>query len=301
MAAATFGTRWPSEAIRCQAEMRINEQVELRDYSAQWRYKVPWGTNTWVDVDNNQEGCRLYVVLNTPRAPQQVPWPEVLDISCIVAFCCAEEKEAMDRIWGNFYYEAGGLYDVGRYRNGVLVAGYPEYTFDQWSAAFDLTSWLDLYPNVGIVNCYDMAKALVVFANALGCQARYSYVGNFGFLNCVSPIGRDWTNNPFYNIGVLDPSTGVNPSPVVNGNWGRSHGRRGFGNHAFARIDEWIYDASVGSVDVDLDPDDGPIHLYGNLNGDDTWTNAYAEKVIDREPNDYGDPSIPLDYTFNVY
>jgi hypothetical protein len=118
-----------------------------------------------------------------------------------------------------------------------------------------------------------MAKAVVVFANALGCGAISSYVGNFGYLNCIYSIGRSWTNNPFYNLGVLDPGAGINPNPVVSGDWGWGDGRTGFGNQAFARLGEWIYDASAGCVGVDLDPDDGPIHLpYRYLDGDDTWT-----------------------------
>jgi len=269
--------------------MRINEQVELRDYSAQWRYKVPWGTNTWVDVDNKQEGCRLYVVLRAPNAPQALPWKEVLDISCSIAWGCDTEPEAMDQIWENFYKSAGGVYDT--------ADGAPQYTADGRSAPFNLSLWLTNYnrTDIGTVNCYDMAKAEVIFANSIGCGASNTYVEPFGYLNCIYPIGCGWTNNPFYRFGPP-----IDPNPVVDGDGSIIEGRSGFANHAFARIDGWIYDASGGCVDVDLDPDDGPIHFpYRYLDGDDTWTNNYRNRVIDNFPA--VTPGSPVDYSFSVY
>jgi hypothetical protein len=113
---------WPSDPIICQAEGNINDSVQRRDYTARLRYKVPWGMNQWIDM-TEQSGCRLYVVLASPRAPQEIPWPQVLDISCQVTWGSDTETEAMDEIWDNFYNYAGGLYDVGRYKNGILVAG----------------------------------------------------------------------------------------------------------------------------------------------------------------------------------
>jgi hypothetical protein len=100
-------------------------------------------------------------------------------------------------------------------------------------------------------------------------------------------------------LGVLDPSIGVNPNPVVSGDWGWGDGRTGFGNHAFARLGEWIYDSSGGCVDVDLDPDDGPIHFpYRYLDGDDTWANSYKNRVVDDNPA--STPGSPDNYSFYV-
>jgi len=263
--------------------MRINEQVELRDYSAQWRYKVPWGTNTWIDVDNKQDGCRLYVVLRAPNAPQALPWKEVLDISCSIAWGCDTEPEAMDQIWENFYKSAGGVYDT--------YAGAPRYADSYPYGKFDLTSWLSKYPNVEVVNCYDMGQAEVIFANALGCGAYYTYVEPFGYVNCICPIGRGWCNNPFYSNPIN------NSNPVVDGDWSKSEGRSAFENHAFATLNGKIYDASAGCVDI-LDPDDGPIHVPYLLDGDDTWENNYKTRVIDNFPKVA--PGNPVDYSFDV-
>ncbi len=283
---STFGTSWPSDEIQCIAEDNINGQVEWRDYSATWKYKVPWGTNQWITT-TTQNNCRLYVVLDTPRDPQAQPWKEVLDIACDLAWGCDTETEAMYEIWDNFYSDASGVYDT---RDGA-----PRYTDDGESAPFELTLWLTNYNGIGIgiVNCYDMAKAEVVFANSLGCSASNTYIEPFGYPNCIYPIGCGWCNNPFYS----DPS--YNPNPVVNGDWSIADGRSRFGNHAFARLDGWIYDASLGCVDVDLDPDDGPIHFpYRYLDGDDTWTNDYRNRVIDNFPA--VTPGSPVDNSFSV-
>jgi len=149
------------------------------------------------------------------------------------------------------------------------------------------------YTDCGIVNCYDMGKAVVIFANALGCGASYTYVGPFGYLNCIKPIGRGWTNNPFYDAGGW-----VDPNPIVNGDWDSSAGRSLFGNHGFARLGNDIYDASGGQVDVDGDPDGAP-HTARDLDGDDTWTNDYDDRVIDDNPS--SSPGSPTNYSFTVY
>jgi len=113
----------------------------------------------------------------------------------------------------------------------------------------------------------------------------------------IKPIGKNWTNNPFYDAGVP-----VNPNAVVDGDWGIAQGRYGFGNHAFARLNGDIYDASGGQVDVDGDPDDGPYHTARDLDGDDNWTSDYDGRVIDPSPNDYGSPSSPSNYNgYSVY
>lgn len=271
---STFGTPWPTADITCTAEGTINNQVEYRDYTATWKYKVPWGTNSWITT-TTQNNCRLYVVLDTPGAPQAQPWKDVLDIACDVAWGCDTETEAMDEIWDDFYDDAGGTYDT--------YDGSSQYAWQSANDKFKLSGpdgWLEKYPSIGTVNCHDMAQAEVIFGNALGCGVSSTYVGPpFGYLNCIYPIGKGWTNNPFYD------NPAYNSNPVVDGDWSVSDGRSSFGNHGFARLNGSIYDASAGCVDVDLDPDDGPVHFpYRYLDGDDTWTSDYESRVIDDVP-----------------
>jgi len=59
-----------------------------------------------------------------------------------------------------------------------------------------------------------------------------------------------------------------------------------------------IFDASGGRVDVDGDPDGSP-HNARYLDGNDTWSNDYAGRVIDDNPP--SNPASPVNYSFGVY
>lgn len=202
-------------------------------------------------------------------------------------------------IWNDFYNSAGAYYDI--------ESGAPRYTINGKHGSFNLTKWLDEYScvDVNIVNCYDMGKAVVVFANALGCEASYTYVGpSFGYLNCIKPVGRGWTNNPFYT----NPS--YNPNPIVDGDWDSSDGRSSFGYHAFASVSYYIYDASGGEVDIGSPPwdandscdpnrpDYGPPFNAHELDGDDTWSSSYKDRVVDDVPS--SPTQTPVPHIFGV-
>ena len=217
----------------------------------------------------------IYTVLSTPQAPQAEPWTETLDIACTVADGRSTAGTATRDIWDDFYYDAGGTYDTS--------GGWPQYTPNGGSGIFHLTEWLHNYPSIGTVNCYDMGKSVVVFANALGCDTQYVFVLPFGYLNCIKPIGCGWTNNPF------DPS-----NPIVDGDSYRT----GFGNHGFSRLSGYIYDGSVGRVDIDNDPDYGPPFTEYELDGGETWANDYDGIVIDYVPT--SNPGTPSVKTFSV-
>ncbi len=228
----------------------------------------------------------VYSVLGSPVTPMSEPWTNALDIACEVAGGATTKKVAMQGVWYDFYTNAGGLYDT--------TSGAAQYT-GATSTSFNLTGWLNNYPNVGVVNCYDMGKSVAVFACALGCEAVYTYVSSFGYLNCVHPIGRGWANNPFYD------NPGYSSWPIVPGDWGYAQGRSSFGNHGFTRYGNNmdIYDASGGQVDVDDDPDYGPPFEDWDLDGDDNWTRFYKDKVIDDIPS--SSTSSPVNYSFSVY
>ncbi len=229
----------------------------------------------------------IYIVLDSPKFPQYEPWQETLDIACAVCFFDACVNTVMHSLWNDFYKFAGGVYDTEE--------GAPGYTSDGEGSKFKLTRWLNKYPSIEKVNCYDMSKAVVVFARALGCWPENSFVEPFGYLNCIKPIGCGWTNNPFYGSPHHDDSPIVDGDAVDDGIPWNHAGRSGFSNHAFARYGGWIYDASVGKVDVDADPDDGPTHIARELDGDDKWGD-YKYWVIDGYP-----PSTsPQDHGFDV-
>jgi hypothetical protein len=230
---------------------------------------------------------RLYTVLATPQAPQATPWVGALEVAAVVAQGETTAAGATQKIWSQFYNSAGGSYDT--------FSGSPRYAGGGTSGNFNLTLWLTNYAsaNIGVVNCYDMGKAIVVFANALGASAEYVYSGPFGYLNLVKPIGKGWANNPFYD----NPS--YNSAPVVDGDWSFGQGRSSFGNHAFAQVGGQIYDASGGQVDTDSDPDTLPAGTPRALDGNDSWLSSYRSRVVDNVPA--SSPVTPAVYTFSVY
>ncbi len=251
-----------------------------------WKYKNLNGAAT-AAVDMGATGDHIvYSVLAAPQAPQTAPWLDVLEIACDLAQNRNNASDATRDIWDDFYNNAGGSYDT--------VSGAPRYASSSWGGNFDLTTWLVNYDSssIGIVNCYDMAAGVLIFANALGCSAQYTYVGPFGYLNCVKPIGKGWANNPFYD------NSGYNSNPIVDGDWSYADGRSSFGNHAFTRVANNIYDGSGGQVDVDSDPD-GPPHTARDLDGNDTWQNDYRDRVIDDNP--VSNPANPTNHNVSVY
>jgi hypothetical protein len=100
-----------------------------------------------------------------------------------------------------------------------------------------------LPPRAGnIVNCYDQASALYTFAHALGIPIAYCYAGRFGYINAENIIGIGLSNNPFYPL-----STSKNKLLGINGITDEIDPvRLGFGNHAYCKYNETIYDACAG-------------------------------------------------------
>ncbi|MCK5640604.1 MAG: hypothetical protein KAJ19_07400 [Gammaproteobacteria bacterium] len=102
---------WPTSGKTCVAEMLMDDEVEWRDYSAQWKYKCPNGTDNWIET-TNQEGCRLYVVLDHPKTPENPPNEEVLEYATKWADGCETKEEACNDIVGAFSgYEWSGNCD----------------------------------------------------------------------------------------------------------------------------------------------------------------------------------------------
>lgn len=243
-----------------------------------WKYKTSAST-----LEMGRTGQHLlYTALATPKAPQATPWVGALDVATTLAQGETTAASATRRIWSDFYLNAGGLYDT--------TFGASKYTGGT-TQDFNLTLWLANYKtaSIGVVNCYDMSKSVVVFANALGASTDHSFTSPFGILNLINPIGRGWANNPFPN------NPGCDPNPVVNGDQVRC----GFGNHAFTLLSGQIYDGSGGQVDIDGDPDNLPAGTPRDLNGNDNWLSIYRTRVIDDFPA--SNPGTPTVYTFNVF
>jgi hypothetical protein len=256
--------------------------VARSSFSWDWKQKIGMATTEMGTTGEH----RLYVVLATPQAPQAPPWVGALEVATEVAQGETTAAGATRKIWRELYDNAGGSYDT--------VSGASKYSGGT-TTSFNLTLFLANYAatNIGVVNCYDMGKSVVIFSNALGAGTEYTFTGPFGYLNLVKPIGKGWANNPFYDGGFGDPN------PVVNGDWSFSNGRTSFGNHAFTRLAGQIFDASGGQVDTDGDPDTLPAGTPRALDGNDSWPSNYRVLVIDDIPA--SSPGTPTVYAFTVY
>jgi len=252
----------------------------------QWRWKIyaipinnPDYCAAWSTIDTSHH---FYTLLAAPQAPMAQPWERVLDYACSWANGQTTSSTAAEETVQGLYNNSGFLYDI--------ISGAPRYT-NYGSQSFNLTYMLsELGGSNIIVNCYDVGKALNIFLNSIGCNSGYKWSIPFGFLNCVLPIGRSWTNNPFYaNPNRVYPYT----QPIVGED---DSNRTGFNNHAFCMINEIVYDACL-KVDTDSNPDYGaPFSESWAINWD--WS-TYKNKVIDNNPatNTEG----PYNYNFSVY
>jgi hypothetical protein len=203
------------------------------------------------DSDN-----RIYIVLAAPQAPwstsgQTKTWTEVLQRSCWWATGETTAVGAAGKIAQHLYNDIGGLY--------VYSSSYTGWT----TANFNLTSFLGNIPSVGTVNCYDMGKSLVIFANSVGAGLGYTLSMPFGSLYCEHAIGRSWNCS------------------------------ESFGNHGFGNMSGNIFDACL-TVDTDGSPADGSSVLETWML-DMPWA-SYKSKVVKT-----GSPGDPVGYTFSIY
>jgi hypothetical protein len=248
-----------------------------------WRYRDVNSTGTASAILADTRN-KVFIVLARPPSPWSTagnnePWSEALARSCSWAYGESTDSGAAGKIAKQLFKNVGGLYDT--------VSGAPRYGSP---GNFNMTGFLGNIPNVGVVNCYDMGKAVVAFSNVVGCNLSYRYSYPFGYLNCIYAIGRGWTNNPFYDSGYCSSS------PIVPEDWNSSNGRSSFGNHAFGSISDNIFDACL-TVDTDSNPDYGPPHTETWMI-DEPWT-GYKAKVVDDNPST--STGYPTSSTISIY
>jgi hypothetical protein len=220
------------------------------------------------EVHIERTSNKIFIVLTEPQPPwntkgQTEPWSEALAWSCRWARGETTPEGAATKITKALLNTIGAKYDT---RDGE----------PQFSEPFELTRFISNFPDVGVVNCYDMGKALVSFSNVVGCDLSYGACWPFGYVNCIKAIGRCWTNNPFYR------REGVNPAPIVEKDSSQgSNCRSAFYAHFFGSKSGLVYDATL-TVDIDDIPDYGPPHKEHWLIAQ-PW-NLYKIKVIDKKP-----------------
>ena len=259
----------------------------------------------------------VYTIFAAPEAPwttsvgRYVPWTEVLDYSCDWAEGESDEEEIIEEIVEHIYEDIGLVYDTKK--------GDSQYTNGPKTEEFRLTRFLDEMPNVDKFACYDGGKALKTFANVLGCELDYVFsnpvLGTcFGYLNCVKPAGKEWTNNPFYDSfdpfpTFPDRPNLTSPEPIVDGDCSQYQyyigwpyyilmtvTRSSFSNHALCALGNYYYDATM-TVDIDGDPD-GPPHNEEWIFGL-SWS-TYEDWVVDNIPSLDCEDREAISYEFSI-
>lgn len=182
---------------------------------------------------------RIYTIMDVPQAPwnqlvgnTQNPWQSALDFAIDPSGCNmqgATTVEAAVAKAGTFLFNSFGLtYDINW--------GSSSY-HSMAMATFSLTAYLT-QANGNIVNCYDQAGAISTFAALIGGVSMYRYMDPFGYLPITNLIGVGLTNNPFYITKPPPYNDLIEDLDELN--------RSRFGNHAFMKMSNVIYDACGG-------------------------------------------------------
>jgi len=233
----TNGESYPS-----YLDLYLDTPKSIKSFYQAWQWYL-----CRVNNDNSKEEIhiattvnKVYIVLAVPQGPwttgeETAPWARVLDIATRIAADEDSPESAAGKI-NRFLYEAVG---ASYYRNST------RYSTNKKSSVFSnfkLTAFLDNIPNVNRVNCYDMAKALVIFSNALGCNLNLRYCRNFGALNCVKPVGiNDWKCSLFfYNHAFAAHGHNVFDASIKMDTWG-DQGKPPFRETWLINIPWWRY------------------------------------------------------------
>ncbi|HLP45847.1 MAG TPA: hypothetical protein VK469_07875 [Candidatus Kapabacteria bacterium] len=130
---------------------------------------------------------RIYILLDEPQSPwkttgESKPWADALEYSCKWAAGATKPELAAARITKHLYNDIGGYYSQ-----------YPHYTdgSPNWFKLQNFLTNVSSTSGVGKANCFDMAKALVTFSNAVGCDMSYKICIPLGDrLECIKFIGN---------------------------------------------------------------------------------------------------------------
>lgn len=232
--------------------------VKIKTFDQEWQWyagSVNGTGSSRVYIGNSKN--KIYIVLSEPQCPwttrgPAAPWTDVLDYACAWADGQTTAEGAAEKITHRLYNDIGGSYQ----REGDKYTGGPR------SESFCLTDFLKHIPHIGDVSCHDMGKALVTFANVVGCGLNYRLSEPFGDkLHCIIPIG-------------LCRSCGLE-----------------FANHAFGSIGDYIFDACL-KVEVDKNPDQ-PAHISAWMTN--IYWERYKQKVIKK-----GTAFYPETYSFGI-
>ncbi len=73
---------WPSARSDHRSTERLPNQIGSQQYTFIWKYRVPSGTNQWIDMANTSGPHKVYRVFEAPKAPEASPKKYILDYAC---------------------------------------------------------------------------------------------------------------------------------------------------------------------------------------------------------------------------
>lgn len=231
-----------------------NIESKLKKGNQKWTWKLTEIQGT--GLSKQTISCETtvkngYVLFKEPlKSPwdmndnKKKPWIKVLDVAIVQAGNMELDQNSSSAIMANItnytFNQMGWTYET--------VSGAPKYASMLPFGTINLNSYLEK-DNGNIVNCYDQCFSLSALARLLGINAQGNYQDPFGRILVVNLIGVGQCNNPFYK----DPA---NPDylkkPVIYVIEAAYRYRTGFGNHAYVKFNDFVYDACAGPVIGDI-------------------------------------------------
>jgi hypothetical protein len=223
----SFNSNGKSNAVCFRVIGNTPKGITKFDQVWNWYWQPP----SEKDIEKNSFAVsknRIFIVLERPQYPwyetrNSMPWAYVLEKACSWAEGEIEPVGAATKITNYMHNNIIGIYDRGSC-----------YTYSGISFVFNLEKFLKRLPFVGKVNCVDLAQALVIFSNSVGCGSIYNYRGLNQYmdnnLNCIRAFGEEKF---------------------------KCDREKPFKYHAFATVEGGVFDASF-KLDEDCDPGSSP-------------------------------------------
>ena len=178
-------------------------------------------------------GHEIFVLWDMPAPPWRLgnddifhPWKKALSFAIVTAGCHNQDDLGSLVAISSFLHSGHGL----RYDTFRGAAAYADLTI----GTMDLTSYIDKSKGL-IVNCYDQAAGVATLGTLIGIPLQLRFMQPFGYINTVNLVGEGMCNNPFYNARGQEKIVGAD-DPL----------RTAFGNHAFTKYRNLIFDACAG-------------------------------------------------------
>jgi hypothetical protein len=162
---------------------------EITSFYQEWEWYFKSESSDKIQFIGNSRN-KIFVILAQPQSPWKTegdfkPWTELLNLVCVWAKDETTPEGAAEEITHHLCNQENWIYQIN-----------PSYTESLKDGDFFLrrflTKFLKKTRNFKVCNCADMGKAMVTFANVVGCGSSYRYCLKFGSArNCLRKCGKD--------------------------------------------------------------------------------------------------------------